>query len=594
MKRISFSRSFTSVLAACAVILSMAAVRPAAVHAENFQFITDIQLASGTDGISRLESDGYSVRAIGLNASVDDDHQVWIGYKINDGSPVTDIIVSADAGESLQTKDGVKYERAGNVDVDKGNGGGGGCVYITHDENAGSPLVGLDVLRSDSESKKNLLPITNDGSEVVRRDDGIPADLEVNADTVIYMAQIRDGLVRPYISEIAVVQAEDKEEAVYKAACAGYNYYVTGDVDNSKGTYTILAYDRTADADQAVRNIVALTTDLTKYLEDGQIIAGDGKDSEKGQEPQEESGQADNAEGVPEENTEAKSQENAPDGAAPEEAVPGEAASDEGAPEETSEEIPAQESQDGAQAPEGEEAQDEENPPAEEVPEAAPQPDVSDDDADPDKAVPSDVTVKMTADAIDLSGIEYDRISSTAIDGKNPYYLYVSTDKKAGNPITMLYDGSNTDVTGTTLGSWAYGYFSSKGMSSANSYILNEDRLEKLKDKKDVYVKLPITLLAGEKDENEQIALKGKTLKLAFLTAEKGLPEDDYTLNGLREATYEPPKMERDGKTYEGDSTEASAFGKTGPVVIIAGILAIAAALFAGWRIVRKKKRPLA
>ncbi len=568
MKKHVFAKRITAVLMTGAVVLAMAGMIPVSVRAENFQFITDVHLASGLDGSYRLESNGYSVRTVGLNASVDDDHQVWLGYKLGGKNPVTDVIISENAGESLKTDDGITYERAGNVDVDKGNGDGGGYVYFTRDERAGSPLVSLDVMRSDAENRKKLLPITNDGAEIVRRTDGIPADLEVNSDTTIYLAQIRDGLVRPYICEIGLVQEEDKESAVYKAACAGYNYYVEGDVDNSKETYTILAYDRTADVKEAVTNLVGLTADLTKQLEDGQIIAGDGRDSQPEDNPEVTN------EAAPEENPEVT------DEAVPEEnpEVTNEAAPEE-TPEVTDEEGNSEEA-DGGQA-QGE------------VPAEAAAPAADEDDAAPDKAVPTGVTVKMTADAVDLTGIEYDRVSGTAIEGKNAYYLYMTKDKKAGNPITMIYDGSNTDVTGTTFGAWAYGYFSSKGASSANTYIVNEDLLEKIRDNQEVYIKLPVTLLSGETNEDGQIALKGKEIKLAFLTAEDGLPEDGYTLNGLRTATYEPPRMERDSRNYEGDKTEASAFGKAGPVVIISGIVLIAAAVIAGLSITRKKKRPL-
>ena len=51
--------------------------------------------------------------------------------------------------------------------------------------------------------------------------DGAPADLEAVSETdVVYLAQIRDGIVRPYISEIGIVTDTDKWNAVY-TACGG-------------------------------------------------------------------------------------------------------------------------------------------------------------------------------------------------------------------------------------------------------------------------------------------------------------------------------------------------------------------------------------
>ena len=551
-----FLRKAAVLVVALALTVSLAGLVPAAVHAENFQFITGVKLASGEEGMEKLEKDGYSVRAVGLNTGVDADKQVYIGYKLNDGDPITNIIISADGSDSLDV-DGIAYTCASKVDVDAGNGDGGGYVYVTTDEKAGNPLVALDILRSSEDTK--LYPILNDGGEVVRHTDGTPADCEVNnAEKTIYLVQIRDGLIRPYICEVAIVEGEDKDAAVYTAASAGYNYYVDGDADTSKDTYTILAYDRTADVKQAITSLVTVSEELTKYLEDGQIMAGED------QKPAEEET---TEEAAPEEQV------------TTEEAAPEEVTTDENT-EEVTEELPEETEEVTEEAPE------------ETATEAAPEEEPAE---DPAKELSDEVTVKMTAEAIDISGIEYDRISSNMIGGDLPCYMYMTKDEKAGNPITMLYVGDSTDITETTFGNWAYGYFTADGPSSANSYVVNEDLLEKFMANEAVYTRIPLALLSGKPDESAtSVQLTAQPMQISLLTAKKGLPDDNLILNGLRQATYEAPKMERNERNYEGDKNPASAFGDAGPVIIILGILAIAGAVYAAYVIKRRKARPLA
>lgn len=551
-----FLRKAAVLMMALALTVSLAGLVPAAVHAENFQFITGVKLASGEEGMEKLEKDGYSVRAVGLNTGVDADKQVYIGYKLNDGDPITNIIISADGSDSLDV-DGIAYTCASKVDVDAGNGDGGGYVYVTTDEKAGNPLVALDILRSSEDTK--LYPILNDGGEVVRHTDGTPADCEVNnAEKTIYLVQIRDGLIRPYICEVAIVEGEDKDAAVYTAASAGYNYYVDGDADTSKDTYTILAYDRTADVKQAITSLVTVSEELTKYLEDGQIMAGED------QKPAEEET---TEEAAPEEQV------------TTEEAAPEEVTTDENT-EEVTEELPEETEEVSEEAPE------------ETVEEPAPEEEPAE---DPAKELSDEVTVKMTAEAIDISGIEYDRISSNMIGGDLPCYMYMTKDEKAGNPITMLYVGDSTDITETTFGNWAYGYFTADGPSSANSYVVNEDLLEKFMANEAVYTRIPLALLSGKPDESAtSVQLTAQPMQISLLTAKKGLPDDNLVLNGLRQATYEAPKMERNERNYEGDKNPASAFGDAGPVIIILGILAIAGAVYAAYVIKRRKARPLA
>ena len=260
------------------VLLAGANIAPVQLRASaaNTRFITELRVMAGENAIAELEEDGWSVMMVGLNVTPDPASQVYLAYKTNTGSPVTNVIVSPDVGDSYTDENGIVYSCVSHVDVDEGIEGSAGCIYATRDERAGSPLVGLDVLRSASDSEDVLYPITNDGAEIVRTPNGAPADLE-NAENsgVVYLAQIRDGIVRPYISEIGIVTDTDKWNAVYTACERGYNYYVEGDIDSSTGTYTIIAYDRTADSEEAITSVAAVSEQTVRSLEITENAEGD-------------------------------------------------------------------------------------------------------------------------------------------------------------------------------------------------------------------------------------------------------------------------------------------------------------------------------
>ena len=277
-KHYKFKRVLSVLLALLfAVMLIVPTTLP--VSAANKRFITEIRVEAGEDAVDTLEADGFSVTMVGLNISPDPASQVYLGYKMNTGSPITNVILSPDVGDSCTDKDGVSYQCVSHVDVNEGIGGGAGCLYATRDSNAGAGLVGIDVLRG-SDGEEVLYPITNDGAQIVRNPDGAPADLESGGSGVVYLAQIRDGIVRPYISEIGVITDSDKWNAVYTAAERGYDYYVDGDIDGSNDTYTIIGFDRTADPEQAVTGITAVAASTVQALEDEQIVDAAAKQSD--------------------------------------------------------------------------------------------------------------------------------------------------------------------------------------------------------------------------------------------------------------------------------------------------------------------------
>ena len=266
MKRTIAGRVFAILAALSAASLTVPAV-PA--NAENTLFISDVTLASGAEAAAELEENGWHVLSVGLNDSVSDEKQVYLGYKLNNGQAITNLLIAPDSGDTL-TQDGIPYTCAAHIDADENCGGGAGVVYYTKDGRAGSPLVGLNILKADVESGEELLAIPNDGAEIVRKPDGAPADLELHSDTTLmYLAQIRDGIVCPYVSEVVPICDTDRWNAVYTAAQFGYNYFAEGDIDNSPDTYTILAYKRTANAEDALTAITAVAAETVDALETG-------------------------------------------------------------------------------------------------------------------------------------------------------------------------------------------------------------------------------------------------------------------------------------------------------------------------------------
>ena len=385
MKKYSGVRRLTSVLITVLILATLITPVTLPVNAANTRFITELRMEAGSDAVATLEEDGWSVMMVGLNVTPDPAAQVYLAFKQNTGAPITNVIASPDVGDTLTDSRGIVYTCVSHVDVDEGIEGSGGCLYATKDERAGAPLVGLDVIRGDSEGGDVLYPITNDGAEIVRTPSGAPADLENAENTgVVYLAQIRDGLVRPYISEIGVVTDTDKWNAVYTACERGFNYYVDGDIDSSTDTYTIIAYDRTADPKSAITNIAAVSEQTVRSLEEEQI-------------------------------------------------------------------------------------------------------------ADPSAGGKGAVT----AAAISISGAQYIRVSSTPVGAEEPYYLYMTKDRAAGNPVSMIYAETPEQAQNFLFGMWANSYFFSPGTTTAYTYCMNEDLYTTLWEDQTVCTKIPVRYLDG-------------------------------------------------------------------------------------------------
>ena len=538
MKKYSGSRRLTSVLLTVLILATLITTVTLPVNAANTRFITELRMEAGSDAVATLEEDGWSVMRVGLNVTPDPAAQVYLAFKQNTGAPITNVIASPDVGDTLTDSRGIVYTCVSHIDVDEGIEGSGGCLYATKDERAGAPLVGLDDVPAASATSDVLYPITNDGAEIVRTPSGAPADLENAENTgVVYLAQIRDGLVRPYISEIGVVTDTDKWNAVYTACERGFNYYVEGDIDSSTDTYTIIAYDRTADPKSAITNIAAVSEQTVRSLEEEQIV--DPSAGGKG---------------------------------------------------------------------------------------------------------------AVTAAAISISGAQYIRVSSTPVGAEEPYYLYMTKDSAAWNPISMIYAEKPEQTQNFLFGMWANSYFFSPGTTTAYTYCMNEDLYMTLWEDQTVCTKIPVRYLDGitrstviepvqqdtsaepvvtgependtstdseqpseTQEETEETASETEEVKtkpakpeanagdetvryinLTMLTPRDGLPESVGRITGMRDP-WNFSFVERTQRSDRVNKFQASVFsGKTGIALIAGGVVLVAAAAFVIFKKRSGKKAPAA
>lgn len=236
-----------------AAALSCAALFTAS--AEN-AYISGISLAKGGDAEEKLENSGFgTVMTWNLNPGSEADGRVLLGYNTG-GTPITGIIVTPNSGNTIKDKNNVSYSLASTVGVS-----GGACFYVTTDKKAGDPIVSLDIARCDNQSDDAIDAIAGNGSETVRDINGKSADLGSGSDRyTIYMRVVRSSVVKPFIGELSAVTGSDREDAVYQAASKGFDYFAEGDLLADDNQYTVFAYNRTRDAEKAIRCVAALRT----------------------------------------------------------------------------------------------------------------------------------------------------------------------------------------------------------------------------------------------------------------------------------------------------------------------------------------------
>ena len=110
-------RRVVSVFLAALLSMTLSVLTAVQVNAANRRFITELRVAAGAQAVDELEADGWSVMMVGLNVTSDPAAQVYLAYKMNTGSPVTNVILSPDVGDSFTDTNGIVYTCVSHVDV---------------------------------------------------------------------------------------------------------------------------------------------------------------------------------------------------------------------------------------------------------------------------------------------------------------------------------------------------------------------------------------------------------------------------------------------------------------------------------------------
>jgi hypothetical protein len=237
-------------------------------------------------------------------------------------------------------------------------------------------------------------------------------------------------------------------------------------------------------------------------------------------------------------------------------------------------------------------------------------------------------------------------VSSTPVGAEEPYYLYMTKDSVAGNPISMIYAEKPEQTQNFLFGMWANSYFFSPGTTIAYTYCMNEDLYMTLWEDRTVCTKIPVRYLDGitrstviepvQQDTSAEPVVTGependtstdseqpaetagplpetqpettdpakpeadpgnandKYINLTMLTPRDGLPESVGRITGMRDP-WNFSFVERTQRSDRVNKFQASVFsGKTGIALIAGGGVIIAAAAFVIFKKRSGKKAPAA
>ncbi len=223
-------------------------------------YISEVTIATGEDAITTLESKGYSVLFQGMNLVSSDGATVYLGYK-KGTEAITDFVVSTQKSNTI-TYGGVSYKSVSSVSLNEGTSGTPIYLYFTKDASAGDKITSLDTVSGFTE-KDEVVSLRNDGSSPVRMNDGTLANLDKGIDgNELYLLMYRSSSVKRYISDAYIVSGSSKAEAVNSAASKGCDYYLEHDMSTGD-TVTYIAYQRTADKNQAITKLEVNDSKLT-------------------------------------------------------------------------------------------------------------------------------------------------------------------------------------------------------------------------------------------------------------------------------------------------------------------------------------------
>jgi len=232
------------------VVIALAATtyaQPGVTVARGGECISELAVAVGSDGAAQLEKDGFTV----MGRPLCDGSEAYVAYK-KGGTPITGI--AASAGNGGLAVNGVNYNLVGDADLCAGVKGQT-YLYATNDGASGPGVVSIAVDSSEGAVDDAPLALRNDGTSPLRDESGRPVDFGAGAPAYAFV--LREGVVRPYVSDLRAVSGADLRGAVLEAAAAGFDYYYDPGLTTLEGSYVVIGYNRTADANAAVTCVTA-------------------------------------------------------------------------------------------------------------------------------------------------------------------------------------------------------------------------------------------------------------------------------------------------------------------------------------------------
>ena len=254
------------VLVACIVaavvaiaIATTAAAQSGGTVARGKEYISELAVAVGSDGVERLEKDGFTV----MGRPLCDGSETYVAYK-KGGAPITGI--AASAGSGGLAVNGVNYNLVGDADLCAGVKGQT-YLYATNDGSSGPGVLSLAVESSQGTVDDAPLALRNDGTAPLRDESGRPVDFGNGAPAYVFV--MREGVVRPYVNDLRAVSGADLREAVLEAAAAGFDYYYDPGLKTPEGHYVVIGYNRTADANAAITCVTARPAEEQTFQKGG-------------------------------------------------------------------------------------------------------------------------------------------------------------------------------------------------------------------------------------------------------------------------------------------------------------------------------------
>ncbi len=225
----------------------------------NETYVSEVAIATGTNGRTSLENKGYTVLFQSLNLISNENSMVFLGYKMGTGA-ITNFIVSTQKSSSL-TYNKATYTLVSSVSLNNGTDGTPIYLYSTKDSSAGGKISSLDTVSGFTDTDE-IVSLRNDGSSPVRMSDGSLANFDKGVtNSEIYLLMYRDGAVKQYISNACIVTGNSKTDVINSIASKGCDYYLNYDL-TSGNKVTYIGFQRTADKNDAITEITVDGTDL--------------------------------------------------------------------------------------------------------------------------------------------------------------------------------------------------------------------------------------------------------------------------------------------------------------------------------------------